>query len=194
VKATDLERVVSQFAEASHLLTEHFQETKKPIGVAFPRGFIRPLPEIQARWPYLGRSRSRTLACFVQLCDINRWHLNIWNIGLTAGTVWEWHTAIPVIQVIEALVVEYGVLQQWFKPGTKFYPAINSLHAHGVFSEAHRDELHRLRQLRNEIHLIEKGKVEMHDGLPGTYNAAVRALQLTEEALATHWKQGARAA
>jgi len=194
VEQEELDHNVSQLAESAQALAQHLQEVAKPLGVAFPRRVIRPLHESQQRWPYLRGNVSRTLACAIQLCDINRWQLNTWQIGLTAGTMWEWHCTVPVIAVIEALLIEYGVLNQWLNRDTKFKKAINFLHSRGVYGHDHQAELHWLREYRNELHLFLKGKVQMHDGSPMNYNRAVRALQATEEMLREHWQRQERAA
>ena len=81
--------------ELTHRLTTATQRSK----VELPRGHIRPLHEPTRRWPYVMPETRRTLACFVQLCDVNRWTLNVFEIGLTAGTMWVWQCCIPVIAV-----------------------------------------------------------------------------------------------
>jgi len=189
-----LDRAIGQFADSSHTLTKHLLETNERVGVSFPSGFIRQIRTIQKRWPYLDQKVSHTLACVVQLSDVNRWHLSVWNVGLTAGTMWDWHCAVPVIAIIESLLIEYGVLQQWLTRDTKFKKVINVLHSRGVFDHLHQAELHELRDYRNELHLFLKRRVRRSDGSLKQHDRAVLALKFTEERLLEHWQAQSRAA
>lgn len=174
-----LEDVRIEFEKLAQELTEH---TKKvPVCAAFPRGYIRRLDDIRPRWPYLSPERQRTVACIIQLCDVNRWHLNTWSLGLTAGSVWEWHSTLPVIAVIETLLYEFSLQQGLVRDGAKFHKVIDTLNSKGVYKQALRDKLHELREYRNEVHLYLKGEVEMHDGKPKRYNEAVKTLHEVEE-------------
>lgn len=183
-----LEELISDFEAIAQQLTIHFTKTKKPIKARFPRDYIRRLDDLKGRWPYLVEERRRTLACIIQLCDVNRWNLNIWDIGLTAGTVWEWHCTLPVIAVIETLLTEFGQQQGWLKKGAKFKKAINVFNSKGVYKQDLRDKLQKLRNYRNEIHLYLKDQVELYDGLPKKYNEAVQTLREVEEAILNYWR------
>lgn len=170
-------------AEVAQELTRRMEQEKRYYHIPFPRGHIRTLGHFAQRWPYLPANKRRTLACMLQLCDINRWHLNVWEIGLTAGTVWEWHCTLPVIAVIESLIHGFGVEHGIFDENTGFKKSINKLHNAGVINNALRDELHALRQMRDEIHLFLKGDVQMHDKTAKRYNRSVKALQWLEGCL-----------
>lgn len=167
-------------------LPAHIKKNEKSLGVQFPRKVIRTLKELKPRWPYLSDQRARTVACTIQLCDLNRWHLNTWNVGLTCGSMWLWHCTVPVIAVIETLLYEYGVQKRIVKTDTKLKKIIDTFQSKGIITSTLRDELHELRKYRNGIHLYLQDKVEMHDGKPKKYNDAVRALHKVERALAKH--------
>lgn len=92
----------------SDKLPKHLEDHQESLGIDFPRGVIRPLRNHYHRWPYLCGDRKRTVACTIQLCDVNRWHLNVWSLGLPAGTMWVWHCTVPVIAVIETLAYEFS--------------------------------------------------------------------------------------
>jgi hypothetical protein len=92
----EIAKLRHDFEELASQLTRVWTETEKPIKADFPKGIIRTIASCHKRYPYISSSRRRTLACVLQLCDINRWNLNMWRIGLTAGTVWEWHCAILI--------------------------------------------------------------------------------------------------
>ncbi|MBK9308612.1 MAG: hypothetical protein IPM58_16360 [Nitrospira sp.] len=109
--------------------------------------------------------------------------MNTWNLGLTAGTVWEWHCTLPVVAVIETLLYEFGVQHGLVSKKAKFRKVIDCLNSKGVYKQALRNKLHELREYRNEVHLYLKGNVEMHDGKPRRYNDAVRTLQDVEKKL-----------
>ena len=178
-----------QFAQLAQELTEDLKNSSRPLKVGFPKGWIRPITSLKTRWPYLSPTRRRTLACVVQLCDINRWHLNVWSIGLTAGTMLEWHYTLPVTALIETLVYEYGIQNELFPVSTKAEKAINVLNSQGIIKQRLRDTLQELREYRNEIHLyLRTSKVEMFEGKPAQYNKAVKALHDLEAALKTHWE------
>lgn len=177
-----------QFEQLAQELTEHLKKANNPLKVDFPRGWIRTIGSVRTRWPYLSASRCRTLACVVQLCDINRWNLNVWSIGLTAGTMLEWHYTLPVTALIETLVYEYGVQEKLFPSGTKAEKAINVLNSQGIIKQKLRDTLQELREYRNEIHLyLKTSEIGMFKGKPAQYNKAVKALHELEAALKTHW-------
>lgn len=172
-----------QFEKLAVQLTAEWHTNKKPIKAQFPWGVIRRIDELRQRWTYLTPEHARTVACAIQLCDINRWNLNIWKIELTAGTLWEWHSTLPVIAVIETLCREFALQRGYVKPEAKFKKIINTLHSKGILPESQKKVLNALREYRNGIHLFMQNKVEMYDGLPKKYNSAVKALRQLEKQL-----------
>jgi hypothetical protein len=172
-----------QFEQLAQQLTHEWTTSKKPVKAQFPTGFIRRFSEVSGRWPYLSPERARTVCCVIQLCDVNRWNLNMWRIGLTAGTVWEWHATIPIIAVIETLCREYALHRKWVKSDAKFKHILNVMHSKGVLRQPLWKALDALREYRNTIHLYLHKEVEMHDGRPKRYNAAVRRLHELEKRL-----------
>ena len=103
--------------DAANFLVKHYPKNP-PIKARFPLGFIRSLASHYQRWPYLSQSRKRTVACVIQLCDVNRFHLNTWSLSLTAGTMWQWYCIMPVVAVIETLLHKVGV-QEGGSPRTR---------------------------------------------------------------------------
>lgn len=178
-----LEKSAQEIADG---LPDHIKTSGKSIGVPFPRRVIRTLKELKPRWPYLTNQRARTVACTIQLCDLNRWHLNTWEVGLTCGSMWVWHCTVPVIAVIETLLYEYGTQKSIVAENASFNTSINTYQSEGIITSKLRDELHDLRDYRNGIHLYLQESVEMHDGKPKKYNDAVRALRKVEKALKKH--------
>lgn len=161
-----------------------------PIKAKFPRGFIRKICDIDQRWPYLTRPRRRTLACVIQLCDVNRFHLNTWDLSLTAGSMWQWHSTMPVAALIETLLYEVGVQEGWLKVDSRFKKAIDTLNSKRVYDESIKKDLHKLREYRNEVHLFLKtDEVEMHDGKPKKYNDAVILLHKVEARLKAYFEK-----
>jgi len=182
-----MQQVISKFEESAQTIADSLRENERQIGAKFPRKFIRPLKDHYDRWPYLDPDRKRTVACVIQLCDINRWNLNVWDIGLTAGTVYEWHSSVPVIAVIETLIHEYGQQMAIFKKGTTFKGAINVLKKNEIIDKELCSRLHKLRKYRNELHLHLKDEVQMYDGKPRMYNESVLVLQTLEARLKAYW-------
>ncbi len=174
--------------DASTELSKRSKQSKKAFHVQFPHGQIRKIADLKKRWPYLPDQVCHTLACNIQLCDVNRWQLNTWKIGLTAGTMWEWQCTLPVISTIETLLHSYCQLHLKYSPDTNFKKLINKAHSDEVITLKLRDELHELREFRNEIHLYLKGKIGLHDNLPKHYNDACRALVEMESQVHVHWK------
>lgn len=178
-----------EFEAIAQELSNRIKTQKKPIKADFPRGWIRTLNEVKKRWPYLNLEHQRTLACVVQLCDVNRWNLNVWKIELTAGCLVEWHSTIPIISLIEALLVGYGCQEGIIKKKKiKFDSAVNIFYTNKIFNKTLCKELHWLRNYRNEVHFTRKGRVEMYDGMPRNYNRAVLALRKVEKAIREHWE------
>ena len=165
----------------------HLDTQKKPLHADFPRGWIRSLNLLRSRWPYLPRHRARTVACAIQLCDVNRFYLSAFKLSLTAGSMWEWHVTLPVVAVIETLSYEVVRNENWGDENVRFEKCINILHSRGIFRHPFQIELHKLRKYRNEVHLHLKEKVEMHNGRPEEYNKAVKALHNVERLLNEHF-------
>jgi hypothetical protein len=169
-------------------ITKVLQKEKKPLKLNFPTGWIRPLASQYSRWPYLTAKRQRTLACTIQLCDVNKWNKDVWQIGLTAGAMLEWYYTVPVVALIETLIYEYGVQEAYFPTKTKAEKAINCFNSRGIINQGLRDALQELREYRNEIHLYLKDDVKMSDGKSTEYKKAVKALRELEEALKSDWE------
>jgi len=187
IRARVMEEAKKQLEESAQriadLLPGHLRTNKVALSVKFPRGVIRTIKDLKPRWPYLTGERARIVACTIQLCDKNRWHLNTWEVGLTCGTMWVWHCTIPVIAVIETLMYEYGVQKKIVNGQAKLKKIIDTFQSKGIISASLRDELHELREFRNGIHLYLQDKVQIHDGKPKRYNDAVRALHEPEKAI-----------
>ena len=182
--------LASSVKSVADLLPQHLGEHRCCIEAQFPTGVICTLRSQYYRWPYLSESRKRTVACTIQLCDINSFHLNVWKLRLTAGAMWQWHCSVPVIAVIETLSYEYGVQYRLLKKDSSFKRVIDTLQSKGVITANLRGLLQELRQYRNDIHLyIRTEEVEMYDGRPKRYNDAVRALRRLERRLNQHHRQ-----
>ena len=177
----------SRLQEAMADAVSHFDDNGDHLEVHFPTGWIRTLAQLKKRWPYLSRNRARTVACAIQLCDVNRFMLNTFRVSLTAGAMWEWHVTVPVVAVIETLCYEVCRSEGWVPTGAKFNKCINVLHSRGIFKHPFQDELHELRKYRNNVHLYIQGKVQMADGKPVQYNRAVLALRGVERRLNRHY-------
>jgi hypothetical protein len=132
----ELKKVVANLAEAAQevadRLPDHIKTKQDSLGVKFPWGVIRPLKDHYVRWPYLCQERKRTAACTIQLGDVNRWHLNVWGLGLTAGTMWVWHCTLPVIALVETLAYEYARQFNLNAEGEKPKKVIDTLQTKGV--------------------------------------------------------------
>lgn len=183
------EELRNNFETAAQELTRRTLVDPQMHQIPFPRGYIRRIEDLRPRWPYLTSDHQRNMACVCQLCDINRWHLNTWKISLTAGTMWEWQAALPVIAMMEHLIHGFGIRTGIFSENTNFKRAINKLHNAQVYKNQMRGELHSHREFRNEVHLYLKGRVEMHDDKPKRYNKAVRTLRKLEGILLEQWNK-----
>lgn len=170
-------------------LEDYLEDNMEGLKIRFPRGVIRPLREHYKRWPYLDQQRKRTVACAFQVVDFCRWHLNIWDIGLTAGTMWEFLCTIPIVAVIETLLYEFAVQFGYVQPETRFKKTINTLNSKGVINNRLKENLHNLREMRNTIHLFLRDDIEMYNGKPENYNKAVRVLHETEKQLHSYWDE-----
>lgn len=177
-------KVRDEFQEHAKTLTDAWQETGKPVNARFPRGYIRSYADLRPRWPYLDDAH-KTLVCQVlQLCDVNRWNLFIWDLSGPAGAASVWHATLPVVAVMEVLCREL-IKKKGLKPkGKNFFSYIELLKANNIVSEALADEMHRLRQYRNIVHLNADETPEIEgNGLPVNWNHACQALQELEDCL-----------
>ena len=124
----DTEELVAEFEQLAQELTRLMKKSAEPLKADFPRGYIRPLWQLKSRWPYLPDDKARTAACTIQLCDVNRWNLNMWTIQWTAGDLCEWQASVPLIALVEMIMVEYAVAVGWTdKPPRTFSDAISYL-------------------------------------------------------------------
>lgn len=186
MEKAELNSLRTTFADIASTLTAFQLEQKQELKVSFPRGVIRKLDDITPRWPFeeLSTETKRNLACFIQLCDVNRWILNTWDIGLTAGYLWEWQCCLPVIAILETLLHSFGYAYGFFNEDTQFKKVINTLQSKSVYDGKHKEQLHELRNYRNRIHVfLVKEKIPLHDGKRRHYNNCVRILTDTEALL-----------
>ena len=180
-----------RFQECFNDAVSHFGDNGDHLEVDFPVGHIRTLASLKQRWPYLSKSRARTVACAIQLCDVNRLFLNTMRVSLTAGAMWEWHVTVPVVAVIETLCYEVVRKENWGDENVRFKKCINILHSQGIFKNPFDKKLHDLRVYRNNVHLYIHGRVRMANGKPAKYNEAVLALKGVESRLKTYYKANA---
>jgi len=184
----DTTELVAEFERLAKELTRRTSQSGVPTKAGFPKSYIRPLWKLRDRWPYLPPDKARTAACVIQLSDVNRWNLNMWDIRWTAGDLCEWQATVPLIAVAEMLMVEHAMVQAWATRRPSFKDAILLHEDNAVIDDELARELEVLRSCRNEIHLYLKEKVAIHDGRPSRYNRAVVALQRLEEQLAHYWE------
>lgn len=181
----DVEKAVR---DASNYLRQ--ADNIPPIGAWLPTGIIRKLDELEKRWPYLPEARRKKCACVIQLCDVNRFFMNTFRIGLTAGTMYTWFAALPVIALIETLAHEVCVAENWCREGEKFAKCINILNSRGILKEKDKNRLHELRERRNDIHLyLNNNAVKPHKGKPKLYNTSVIRLRRFEDLLNDYYSK-----
>lgn len=181
--------VRDQFEGHANTLTSAWQDTGKPVNAKFPRGYIRKYSDLRPRWPYLDDAHKTLLCQMVQLCDVNRWNLHIWDLLGTAGAAYVWHSTIPVIAVIEVLCREFATLKAYplRDPRKNFENYIWTLLDNGIIDRDLCNELHRLRKYRNTIHLNPDKTPQIEgNGLPEEWNKSVTALNSLENELLKH--------
>jgi hypothetical protein len=172
------------FEQCAAALTDAWQKTGKPVRANFPRGYIRTYSSLRSRWPYLDDAQKTLLCQVIQLCDVNRWNLHVWDLSGTAGAACVWHSTIPIIAVIEVICREFSKLKKYVLRDRKgnFENFIWALFDNHVIDHALCDELHRLRKYRNLIHLNPNRAPQIEgNGLPEEWNKACSALARLEE-------------
>lgn len=190
-KQLNIDDIRSQIEAASEVAQSFLAQdgNEAPIKAWLPSGVIRKISDLEGRWPYLDYSQRRTCACVLQLCDVNKWFMNIYRVGLTAGTMFVWHNSIPVIALIETLLYQVGRKENWVKEDAHFKKCINTLHSKGIYNRKFTDKLHELRFWRNDIHLHTRDeRVDVHEGKPKMYNFAVVRLRALEKLLKNHYE------
>lgn len=162
----------------------------QPLDAWLPSGVIRKISDLEARWPYLSPARRKKCACVVQLCDVNRFFLNTFRVGLKAGSMRVWLSALPVIALIETLIREVCVSEGWANDEVQFKKCINLFNSHGLFNEKDKRRIHELREKRNDIHFhISDDAIEIHDGKPKLYNLAVVRLRRVEKLIRKYYEE-----
>jgi hypothetical protein len=115
--------------------------------------------------------------------------MNVYRVGLTAGTMFFWYSSIPVIALIETLLYEVERKEEWVKEGARFKKCIDTLHSKGIYNREFSDKLHELRTWRNDIHIhVKEDRVNVHKGKPKMYNIAVSRLKKLETLLMEHYE------
>ena len=177
-------KVRDEFQNHAKTLTDAWQSTGKAVNARFPRGYIRTYGELRPRWPYLDEAHQTLLCQMVQLSDVNRWNLHLWDLSGTAGAAYVWHATIPVIAVMEVLCREFAKVKSLKPQHNNFFSYIEVLKANKIVADQLADELHRLRKYRNTVHLdaAKTPRVE-GNGLPEEWNKACLALRDLEQAL-----------
>lgn len=69
-------------------ITDAWTEERTPVNAKFPRGYIRKYADLRPRWPYLDDAHKALLCQMVQLCDVNRWNLHMWDLSGGAGAAY----------------------------------------------------------------------------------------------------------
>ena len=176
--------------ESTKRLIVKEREDLDPIKAQFPPGYIRTISSLRSRWPFLSQGRQRTVACMVQLCDVNRWVLNTWDIGLTAGYCYDWLSSLPVVAICEMLAVQFCRQKEWFPKNrkVKFAASLNKLKENKVIDSKLHKKLEMLRNDRDEIHIERMKRVELYCGKPERYNKAVRVLEELEASMIKYWQ------
>lgn len=190
-----MEKEIEEFGrlaqQISDALPEYIKNNKRNLNIPFPRKVIRKISSVSIEdYPYLNTEQLHTAACALQLCDILTWNLQVWDISLTAGSMWEWHATLQIINFIEFLTIQYTNHHFPIKDNT-FNKSIETLHANGVINPALKDELHSLRTLRNNQHfrIMETEVKEVKkDFRVRKFNRAIRALRTIRKRLAMHHK------
>ena len=190
MKDRSLEELRDELEALAQEITDRFIGKDEYLGAKFPRGYICRLNDFRNRWPYLEKEHRRIVSQAFQLIDVNVWQMNVWEIGLSAGSIWQWHCTLPVIAVIETLLYEFGLQQGWIVPEAKFKKVIDTLGSKGIYRQALKNKLHAWREYRNEIHLYLKQKVEIYEGVPAKYNDCMQTLEDVEDMLLAYWEKG----
>lgn len=174
------------FEELANELTSRFTTEQQRIRARFPEGYVRGVDELVAsRWPYLARESRLRLASMIQLSDVNRWNLNVWDMGPAVRSTWEWYCSIPLVSMMEALVVQYAKKGGSLETKNQFHDSINFLWDKRVIDETLKAQLHGWRKFRNLIHLDPRSRIEPNC----SYDDAVLSLKSLEATLLLDWKQ-----
>ena len=191
VRKMELKEVRQNVEQAAQIAADYLDQESapEPIKAWLPKGRIRKLCDLEPRWPYLPPKRRKKCACIIQLCDVNRFFMNTYRVGLKAGTMHVWYSAIPIIALIETLIHEVCVTENWAQEGTGFKKCVNILNSKGIFNHKDKERIHKLRELRNDIHLyLNDRDIKIHEGKPRLYNVAVLRLKRVEKLLLKHYK------
>lgn len=182
----EFRRLAQQISDA---LPEYINHNKRNLNIPFPRRVIRKLSDVNNEdYPYLSEDQLHTVGCVLQLSDILTWNLQVWDISLTAGSMWEWHASLQIINLIEFLTIQYTDLHFPTKNNT-FNKSIDTLYENGVITPPLKDELHSLRTLRNNQHLRIMGsdvKEVKKTFRVQKFNRSIRALRTVRKRLAIH--------
>ena len=174
----------------SHEVAEYYDRMNESVEAWLPSGRIQSIDEIAERWPFIPKYRIKHYASVVQLCDVIEWFNSIYSVQLTAGEMWAWHSTVPVVALMEGLLYEVCLIEQWIGKKDGFHKCIGIAYSKGVIDKFLHGQLNSYRRYRNEIHLYLRDEpVVCHDGDPKEFRQALDILRRLEIALNIYYEQ-----
>ncbi|MDA8063967.1 MAG: hypothetical protein M0031_00480 [Thermaerobacter sp.] len=173
------EEIATELGRGLQQLERRLGSLDNQAGVRFPRGVIRTVAHLEGRMDFLPATVTRrNLAYCFQVTDVNRWVMNRFDLGLSAGSLFRKHAAITVVSLMEAVLVE-AVRSRGTKAAKgklTFHAAINAAGQGGLISRELALQLHDARKRRNDIHLHRVDERESNRYDLSHYNTAVLVL------------------
>jgi hypothetical protein len=149
----------------------------------FPKGVITPINNTLKRYAFkYDSSTGHSVACALQLCEVNDWFMKMWSLDLTAGSMFEWQSVVTTLCIIEGLCCELSYEYGFDKPtkrGNSPNASVVAIHLkeQNVISEHLRNRLEVLSNYRNErMHLVKSKQKVTPDGYTGSRVAEAKAL------------------
>ncbi len=185
--ASPIANLVSELGQGLQSLENHIAaETLPPAKIRFPRGTIGTVRHFEHRLRFLQDDVvKRNIAYTLQLTDVNQWLINRFDLGLSAGSLFMKQATITVITVMEAILyADWSQRHRSAKRIPRFVELIDLAGRDSRISRPLQSELHKVRDIRNNIHLARVGEAEGRKYDIGQYRHVVLLQQRLIEALA----------
>jgi hypothetical protein len=178
-----VEEVALELGRGLQSLEHRLQnETTKRAVIRFPRSVIRPVAYyVRDRVGFIPDGvTARNIAYTLQATDVNRWIVNRFDLGLSAGSIFYKQGCVTMVSAMEAaLSAVWRNRHPGGSPSKSFAGLIDALADEGVLTPETAALLHEARKTRNNIHLHRVRNPERNQYNVRVYNRIV----LTEHRL-----------
>jgi len=153
-------------------------------------GFLGIEKRTSREWPYLNQQARNRLKAVIYMREIRKWNFQLWDIRLNGGFIVEEHFTLPVIQMAEIIIYEFGKQEELYETEINFNYAIFLLTAKGIIGNNLRSSLEELHRLKLRILSPESSPTDRaNEVIPPSYTLAKQAILQLDNCLRIYWQK-----